>query len=145
MTTPAADRFSLHYPENLCKQGLQTRIHQFRMWSSHGAKVMTAYRILGTNDEVTTCECCGRNGLKKTVVLTDSEREVRFGTECAARAMKVAKRDVEAGVKTATADAARARREQINREEEVYGEWLMKTYGDNRSTLERRRAWRAAA
>lgn len=106
---------------------------------------MTAYRILGSNDEVTTCECCGRIGLKKTVVLTDGEREVRYGTECAARTLKVSKREVESGVKTAVAEAARGRREQINREQEVYGEWLMKTYGDTRSTLERRRAWRAAA
>ena len=106
---------------------------------------MTDFRILGTNDEVTTCECCGRSGLKKTVVLTDGEREVRYGTECAARAMQVSKRDVESGVKAVTAEAVRVRQEQINRQEEVYGEWLMKTYGDTRSTLERRRAWRAAA
>lgn len=106
---------------------------------------MTAYRILGSNDEVTTCECCGRSGLKKTVVLTDGEREVRYGTECAARALKVSKREVESGVRTAAADAARVRQTEINREEEVYGEWLMKTYGDTRSTLERRREWRAAA
>lgn len=106
---------------------------------------MTAYRILGSNDEVTTCECCGRSGLKKTVVLTNGEQEVRYGTECAARAMKVGKRDVEAGVKSAAADVARERQANINREEEVYTEWLMKTYGDSRSTLERRRAWRAAA
>lgn len=106
---------------------------------------MTAYRILGINDEMTTCECCGRSGLKKTVVLTDGEREVRFGTECAARVMKVSKREVESGVKAVNADAARTRQQSINREEEVYGEWLMKTYGDTRSTLERRREWRAAA
>lgn len=106
---------------------------------------MTAYRILGINDEVTTCECCGRSGLKKTVVLTNGEQEVRYGTECAARAMQVGKREVESGVKSATAEASRVRREQINREEELYTEWLMKTYGDRRSTLERRREWRAAA
>jgi hypothetical protein len=105
---------------------------------------MTAYRILGINDEVTACECCGRSGLKKTVVLSDSEREVRYGTECAARAMKVGKKDVESGVKAATAEARRVRQQQINHEEEVYTEWLMKTYGDTRSTLERRRAWRAS-
>lgn len=48
--------------------------------------MFTKYRILGINDEVTTCECCGRTGLKCTVVLTDGEQEVRFGRDCAARA-----------------------------------------------------------
>jgi ribosome-binding protein aMBF1 (putative translation factor) len=102
------------------------------------------FKILGINDEQTACECCGRTGLKKTVVLTDGEREVRYGTECAARAMKVSKREVESGVKAATVAASRTRQEQINREEEGYTEWLLKTYGDQRSTLERRRAWRVA-
>lgn len=47
-----------------------------------------AYRIIGINDEVTTCECCGRSNLKCTVVLTDGEQEVRFGRDCAAKATR---------------------------------------------------------
>jgi len=46
---------------------------------------MKSYKILGKNDEVTTCECCGKSGLKLTVVLTDGESEVRYGRDCAAR------------------------------------------------------------
>lgn len=47
-------------------------------------------RILGINDEVTTCECCGRTDLKCTVVLTDDEgmSELRFGRQCAAKALR---------------------------------------------------------
>jgi hypothetical protein len=45
------------------------------------------WTVLGKNDEVTTCECCGKANLKLTVVLTDGEREVRFGRDCAARAL----------------------------------------------------------
>ena len=48
---------------------------------------MSNYRILGKNDEVTTCECCGKSNLKLTVILTDGEHEVRFGRDCAARAL----------------------------------------------------------
>lgn len=48
---------------------------------------MTAYRILGVNDEVTVCECCGKSNLKCTVVLTNGDGEVHFGRDCAARAM----------------------------------------------------------
>lgn len=45
------------------------------------------YRILGINDDVTTCECCGRAGLKKTVVLESDEKIVHFGSDCAANAL----------------------------------------------------------
>lgn len=42
-------------------------------------------KILGINDDVTTCECCGRAGLKKTVVLEIDEAVVHYGCDCAAR------------------------------------------------------------
>lgn len=48
---------------------------------------MSNWKILGKNDEVTTCECCGKSNLKLTVVMTDGEREVRYGRDCAARAL----------------------------------------------------------
>lgn len=46
-------------------------------------------KILGINDDVTTCECCGRAGLKKTVVLEsfDGLQRVHFGSQCAAKAI----------------------------------------------------------
>ncbi len=43
-------------------------------------------RVLGINDDVTTCECCGRQNLKSTVVLEiDEVSVVHFGRDCAAR------------------------------------------------------------
>lgn len=45
------------------------------------------WKVLGKNDEVTTCECCGKANLKLTVVLTNGEQEVRYGRDCAARAI----------------------------------------------------------
>lgn len=44
-------------------------------------------QIKGISDEVTTCECCGRPNLKKTIVLVDDGCVSYFGNECAARAM----------------------------------------------------------
>lgn len=45
-------------------------------------------KILGINDDVTTCECCGKSNLKKTVVLElDGGGEVHYGTDCASRAI----------------------------------------------------------
>lgn len=45
------------------------------------------WKLLGINDDVTTCECCGKSGLKCTVVLSNGEGEVCYGRDCAARAL----------------------------------------------------------
>lgn len=51
---------------------------------------MRKYKVLGINDEQTTCDCCGRKGLKRTVVLEiweDDENTleiIRVGVDCAA-------------------------------------------------------------
>jgi hypothetical protein len=44
-------------------------------------------KIIGINDDVTTCECCGRSNLKCTVVLSNGESEVHYGRDCAAKAL----------------------------------------------------------
>lgn len=52
--------------------------------------MVAAVKILGINDDVTTCECCGRAGLKKTVVLDFVEGKgiVHYGTACAAKSLR---------------------------------------------------------
>lgn len=51
---------------------------------------MTSYKIIGLNDEQTVCDCCGRKGLKRTVVLERHESGentldiIRVGVDCAA-------------------------------------------------------------
>jgi len=52
---------------------------------------MTAatYTVHGITDEITTCDCCGKSKLARTVGLENEAGEVLyFGTTCAARAMK---------------------------------------------------------
>jgi hypothetical protein len=52
------------------------------------------YTLLGVDEEVTTCEHCGKADLKCTVVLGaldadgNVEREARFGRSCAAKALR---------------------------------------------------------
>ena len=44
---------------------------------------------MGVSDEQTTCDACGKTNLKKTVVLeSESAGIVRYGVDCAARALK---------------------------------------------------------
>ena len=101
--------------------------------------------ILGINDEVTTCECCGRTNLKATVVLTHGEGEVHYGRECAARALQTTTKGVDTAVRSARAESAKAKIVADNAEWATYMNWLLGTYGDTRSTLERRKAYREAA
>lgn len=101
---------------------------------------MKAYRILGTTDDVTTCDLCGRDELKGTVVLVpldvdgNEDGEVSyFGTSCAAKAAGWTVREVNAGVKAAKAEAQTAERNRViaEREEEkkAYTAWVTETYG----------------
>lgn len=105
-------------------------------------------KILGINNEVTTCECCGRINLKRTVVLASENDQVHYGTECAARAMKCDKKDVEKGLRTAerakAKEEARQRQNASNEAWEKYNAWLLQTYGDTRSNLERNREYKKA-
>jgi hypothetical protein len=46
---------------------------------------MNRYQVIGVNDDVDTCDCCGKTGLKKVVWIEDTETGVvqHFGTTCA--------------------------------------------------------------
>lgn len=93
------------------------------------------YEYLGTTDEVTTCDCCGKTNLKNTVAIRDlDEGEVlHFGVTCAARALKVQVADVKKGA----ADADRQRREEEFRRRDaenrantaLWQEWLIERTG----------------
>jgi Cys-tRNA synthase (O-phospho-L-seryl-tRNA:Cys-tRNA synthase) len=54
----------------------------------------TRYQILGTTDEVTSCDCCGRTNLKKTVALLVNDFPKFFGVDCAAAAMGFSKKHI---------------------------------------------------
>jgi hypothetical protein len=52
----------------------------------------TRFRVQGITDDCTTCECCGRANLKRTVLLVELDADgndadsVYYGVDCAARA-----------------------------------------------------------
>ena len=52
----------------------------------------TANKILGINDEVTTCEDCGKKNLNRTVVILRSDGSVvHVGTSCAVKYLGMTK------------------------------------------------------
>lgn len=70
------------------------------------------YAMIGIDDSVTVCDCCGKKNLKCTVELAQTddngdETSVWFGRDCAARALgwRVKADDIEGRARTATATA----------------------------------------
>lgn len=71
----------------------------------------TIYKIKGTTGDVTTCELCGRDELKGTIVLQPLDADGNpdgdpcyFGTSCAAKATRWTQRQVTTRVKAAVAE-----------------------------------------
>lgn len=73
-------------------------------------------------DSPTTCQCCGREGLKKTVKMTDGVAVVWMGTGCAAKAMGVGVSEYQRGAKAVQKvadDAERSEREAEHRADDA--------------------------
>ena len=50
---------------------------------------MEMARILGITDAITTCDCCGKSNLKRTVgIELESGEQVHYGVDCASKTMK---------------------------------------------------------
>lgn len=66
-------------------------------------------RALGTTDAVTTCDCCGKSGLKLTVAIElDGGDLVHYGTTCASRNTGKPAKQINAEIRTEAARILRA-------------------------------------
>lgn len=86
---------------------------------------MKKWTIQGVTDEVTSCDCCGRQDLKRTVALLGEDGdEVFFGTECAAKALELPAADVRKQSRKAQ-DARQRKAEAARRKaaDEEFAEW----------------------
>ena len=78
------------------------------------------FRIVGSTDEVTACECCGRQDLKGTVILVEVDQdgnqsqEMYFGCVCAAKASGQTSKFIKSEAKAADEAKAKARASFIN-------------------------------
>lgn len=76
-------------------------------------------KFLGNTDEVTSCDCCGRTGLKSTVALESEAADggtVYYGVTCAARALGRTAKEVRSEARDA--DRAKAAAERAIRDAE---------------------------
>ena len=71
---------------------------------------MATMKILGTTDEVTTCDCCGRQDLKSTVAFQTDDGIAYFGCVCASKMFKVSARSIRADADKADEVNAAAKR-----------------------------------
>lgn len=110
--------------------------------------MMKAYRVAGTTDEMTTCELCGRDELKGTVVLepldVDGNGEgvyCYFGSSCAAKAAGWTQREVTLRVKAAKDAKRTAEKERCDAEHAAQRIFVRGWYRENYGTED---AWEAA-
>ena len=131
---------------------------------------MRAYRVRGTTDDMTTCEQCGRDELKGTVILECLDAEgntgelIYVGSGCAATLSKRTQREIKDDARRAgdaTAQAAQRGREARTAAETAgFLAWVRETYGVTADTVsglwdhekalgmtpfQARKAWREAA
>lgn len=99
--------------------------------------------VLGINEDVTTCECCGKAGLKLTVILSNGDGEVYFGRDCAARAIagKYGRKKTAETMEKMAREADRARMEAERRKVHEIGEvrsvrpWVIESIGCNGGSI----------
>ena len=101
----------------------------------NSAATLPAYRVLGTTDEVTECEHCGRVDLKGTVRLgiLDADGNVEdvthFGAVCGARAAGWTAKDLRRAATAADRAAVEAARVERARAAEIEHIRVRLTYG----------------
>ena len=67
--------------------------------------------ILGTDDTVTTCDCCGKKNLKKTVIVDIDGEVLHYGSVCATRWTGLSSKEIKKAINerhTAAVSAAKA-------------------------------------
>ncbi|WP_234192681.1 hypothetical protein [Pseudacidovorax sp. NFM-22] len=68
-------------------------------------------KALGTDDSITTCDCCGRSNLKFTVTMElDDGQIVHYGQVCAGRNTGKSRPQITSEIKAARAAAVKAAR-----------------------------------
>lgn len=87
-------------------------------------------QAMGITDEVTTCDCCGRENLKRTVAMGDAGGLVGYyGTDCAAKATGRPAKDIRTEAKAADEAARRAKMAAEGSIIDDYERWARETTG----------------
>lgn len=58
------------------------------------------FKIIGTDDAVNTCDCCGKTNLKSTVIVEVDGELLHYGAVCATRHTGLNSKEITAAIKT---------------------------------------------
>jgi len=58
------------------------------------------FKILGTDDAVNTCDCCGKSNLKSTVIVDVDGEVLHYGSVCATRHTKLTAREIKTAIQS---------------------------------------------
>lgn len=59
------------------------------------------FKILGTDDAVNTCDCCGKSNLKSTVIVEVDGEVLHYGSVCATRHTKLTGKEIKHAIQAA--------------------------------------------
>jgi tRNA A37 threonylcarbamoyladenosine modification protein TsaB len=80
-------------------------------------------KVLGITDEVTSCSCCGKTGLKCTVAIDAGGEVVYYGRTCATRHTGKPSKVINKEAKDALTERQRAARAELNASAEEQALW----------------------
>jgi hypothetical protein len=106
------------------------------------------FKIIGIDPDIDTCDCCGRSGLKRTIILGCLDADgnvlhaVYYGTHCASTAMRFqgSGKRLETIAEQAQRDKETAERNQIHHVSDngLPGfVWVVESIGSNGGSIER--------
>jgi len=58
------------------------------------------FKILGTDDAVNTCDCCGKTNLKATVIVEVNGEILHYGSVCATRHTGLNSKEIKVAIQT---------------------------------------------
>lgn len=93
----------------------------------------TTAKILGTTDEHTACDCCGRTNLRRTVAIDFDGTVAYYGTSCAETITTIPAADITAAASIADKARLEAERAEHNAQQaaaaEAWEAWLTANAG----------------
>lgn len=77
------------------------------------------FKILGTNDAVNSCDCCGKSNLKSTVIVDMGGEILHYGSVCATRHTKLTSAEIKAAIKSESDGRVEAARKMYKNSSEA--------------------------
>lgn len=75
--------------------------------------------ILGIDDSVNTCDCCGKTNLKSTVIVDIDGDILHYGSVCATRHTGMASKEIKRAIDERAVANVNAARAELNRAQEA--------------------------